>query len=186
MKLEIIIKALRDRCPVFEGRVAGAAQFKLLPEKSALDVPCAFVIPLDDSPSELISQTSVIQNIRDSFAVIVAISNSPDERGQKSAFEAHDIRAVLWMALLNWAPSDEYGPISYEGYTLLQLDRSRLWLQFDFCAHTRIDYSDGWQEIYPDFKGADIDVDVISPIADPSIKYPGPDGRIEFKVTADS
>lgn len=51
MQLEPIIAALRTRCPTFGNRIAGAAQFKLLPENASLAVPCAFVIPLDDSKS---------------------------------------------------------------------------------------------------------------------------------------
>ncbi len=44
MKLTPVIAALRARCPYFENRVAGAAQFKNLPEVGA-ETPAAYVVP---------------------------------------------------------------------------------------------------------------------------------------------
>lgn len=45
MKLTPVIAALRARCPYFENRVAGAAQFKNLPEVGKLRLPAAYVVP---------------------------------------------------------------------------------------------------------------------------------------------
>ena len=183
MQLELIIAALRARCPSLTNRIAGAAQFKLLPEAAALPVPCAFVIPLDDSPSASSSQNSVRQSLTDNFAVVVAISNVADEKGQGSTQSVNALRAELWAALLGWQPSDRYDGISYEGGSLLSLDRARLWYQFEFGAAMEIEPSDGWQETelatLPHFDGATINVDAIDPMADPNVQYPGPDGRIE-------
>lgn len=39
MKLTPVIAALRTRCPYFENRVAGAAQFKNLPEVGKAETP---------------------------------------------------------------------------------------------------------------------------------------------------
>ncbi|MBE8123151.1 hypothetical protein [Escherichia coli] len=44
MKLTPVIAALRARCPYFENRVAGAAQFKNLPEVGKLRLPAAYVV----------------------------------------------------------------------------------------------------------------------------------------------
>ena len=49
MKLVPIIAALRARCPEFQNRVAGAAQFKDLPEVGKMKLPAAYVVPGDDS-----------------------------------------------------------------------------------------------------------------------------------------
>ncbi|STM57382.1 phage protein [Escherichia coli] len=46
MKLTPVIAALRARCPYFENRVAGAAQFKNLPEVGKLKLPAAYVVPV--------------------------------------------------------------------------------------------------------------------------------------------
>lgn len=188
MDLETIIGALRTRCPTFGNRVAGAAQFKLLPESAALAVPCAFVIPLDDSPGNARAQNSVRQALTDSFAVVVAASNVADERGQGAVDQVHAIRAVLWAALLGWQPSADYDGIVYEGGSIVSMDRARLWYQFEFSADMEITPEDGWQDTelagLPHFDGANINIDVIDPMADPNVQYPGPDGRIE--ITASS
>lgn len=187
MQLELIIPALRARCAVFSNRVAGAAQFKLLPENAALAVPCAFVIPLDDSPKEPKSQNSIRQELNDSFAVIVAISNLGDEKGQGGALSIHTIRAALWGALLGWNPSEDYAGITYEGGQLLSLDRARIWYQFEFAAEMEIGPEDGYQEdelaTLPHFDGANFRADFIDP-ADPNLASPGPDGRIEIEFSS--
>lgn len=183
MELEPIIAALRTRVAYFSNRIAGAAQFKMLPETAQLQVPCAYVIPLDDSPGEHLSTNALRQDITDSFAVVVALSNLPDEKGQTSSHSVHEVRALLWSSLLGWSPSSEYEPISYEGGQLLQLDRARIWYQFEFSSVTQIDTSNSWQaaqiDDLPHYDGGSVRVDVIDPVADPNLSYPGPDGRLE-------
>lgn len=189
MKLNLIIAQLRSYCPAFAAaapalpRVAGAAEFKLLAENQALPVPCAYVIPLEDSPEAPKSLNAVRQQMIESFAVVVALSNAVDERGQASATALHDVRAELWRALLGWKPEADYDGIRYEGGSLLQIDRARLWYRFEFGAPMEIGPSDGWEEgmlqALPSLNEVRVKVDVIEPIAQPS---PGPDGRIEFEV----
>lgn len=190
MKLNLIIDQLRTYCPAFapvspatRARVAGAADFKMVPETVALDVPCAFVIPLEDSPEPPQALNAVRQQMVESFAVVVALDNTADERGQASATTLHDLRAQLWKALLGWKPEADYDGISYEGGSLLQLDRKRMWYRFEFGAPMEIGPSDGWEEgmiaALPKLNTIHVDVDVIEPIASPA---PGPDSRIEFVV----
>lgn len=188
MLLEPIIAALRTRCPVFTNRIAGAAQFKTLPESAAMQLPCAFVIPLDDSPGESRSQNSVRQELSEAFAVIVALDNTVDEKGQGGAASVHAMRAVLWSALLGWQPGADSSGIVYEGGHLLGLDRARLWWQFEFSAPMEIGPTDGWQATelanLGHLDSLNLRVDVIDPIADPNLHSPGPDGRIEFNFSA--
>lgn len=75
MKLTPVIAALRARCPYFENRVAGAAQFKNLPEVGKLRLPAAYVVPGDDSPGENKSQTDYWQELKEGFSVVVILSN---------------------------------------------------------------------------------------------------------------
>ena len=190
MQLEIIVAALRARCPTFGTHVAGAAQFKLLPENVALAVPCAFVVPLDDSPQESRAQNSVRQELTDSFAVIVALSNVADEKGQGAARSVDSMRAELWAALLGWRPvaagvdssTSRYDGITYQGGNILALDRARLWYQFEFGALMEIEPADGWQGIelaaLPHFDSATINIDTIDP-HDPNLGSTGPDGHID-------
>jgi hypothetical protein len=187
MELNPVIAHVRAYVPVFAGRVAGAARFQILPEAAALAVPCAFVIPLDDNPQDSFSQNTTRQRIADAFAVIVALDNTLDERGQAAAVSVHSARGQLWAALLGWQPDpDRYNGVEYDGGTLLAMDRARVWYQFEFSAATEIGPDDGWQATQlaglPPFEGANISVDVIDPAADPNLSYPGPDGRIEHEV----
>ena len=192
MNLNLVIAQLRTYCPSFSGRIAGSARFKRLDENSSLAVPSAYIIPLDDNPGERMSLNDVRQPMIESFAVIVALSNIPDERGQSAVNSAHDsIRAEIWRALLGWQPDNlgyasRYRGIEYQGGNLLDLDRARLWYQFDFGAYMEISPEDGWQAIelgnLPHFDGLTINEDDIDPAADPNIAYPGPDGRIEHII----
>ena len=153
MNLNLVIAQLRTYCPSFAGRVAGSARFKRLDETTTLSVPAAYVIPLDDNPGDRMSLNDVRQSLTESFAVIVVLSNTPDERGQAAVNSAHDtIRTELWHALLGWQPdalgaASNYRGIEYQGGNLLDLDRARLWYQFDFGAYMEISPEDGWQGI---------------------------------------
>jgi len=184
MNLDLIIAALRLRCPSFAGRIAGAAQFQLLSEKTNLLVPCAYVIPLDDNPDENRSATGYRQRITDAFAVIVALGNTADERGQGAATAVHALRRELWKALLGWQINDDYDGIEYGGGNLLGLDRARLWYQFEFSAAFEIGSDDTadpdtWQAIdlaaLPALTEIHLD-DVANP-AGISAENPTPDGR---------
>ena len=186
MQLEPVIAALKARCAAFNNRISGAAQFKLLPETMQLTVPCAYVIPLDDAPQESRSLNSIRQPMVDSFAVIVALSNTPDEKGQAATHSVDSLRTALWAALLGWRPADRYDGINYEGGTLLQVDRARLWYQFEFGALMEIEPGDGWQDIdlatLPHLDVVNVQIDAISPQFDPNLASIGPDGRIEQTV----
>lgn len=184
MQLEPIIAALRERVPLLVNKIGGAAQFKMLPETAQLQVPCAYVIPLDDNPGENLATNSIRQDIADGFAVVVALSNVADEKGQGASKTVHDMRKALWAALLGWEPAAEYGGIVYEGGTLLQIDRARLWYQFEFSATMQIDATDGWKATelgnLPPYEGGTVMVDAIDP-SDPNIvPDPAPDGRFEI------
>ncbi len=103
MKLTPVIAALRARCPYFENRVAGAAQFKNLPEVGKLKLPAAYVVPGDDSPGENKSQTDYWQELKEGFSVVVILSNGRDERGQFP--QGHRPFASVsngWMRRLTW------------------------------------------------------------------------------------
>ncbi|HEJ8089453.1 TPA: hypothetical protein SMI57_002498 [Serratia liquefaciens] len=177
MKLTPIIAALRARCPLFENRVGGAAQFKAIPDVGKLLLPAAYVVPADDTPGEQKSQTDYWQDLTEGFSVIVVLSNDRDERGQWASYDAvHDVRRDVWKALLGWEPDPQANPICYAGGTILELNRAELYYQFDFTVEREITEEDTRQqddlEALDEFKTLMIDVDYIDPGA-------GPDGRIE-------
>ena len=147
MDIDLIIAALKGRCLSFGERVAGAAEYKRLAESSNLVMPAAYVIPLDDSAGEQQSENSYRQQITDAVAVVVVLSNTADERGQTPLATVRSIRKELWKALLGWKPDVEHGPIQYEGGQLLDLDRARMYYQFEFSAGIELDQSDTYQAI---------------------------------------
>lgn len=189
MDLDAVIKQLRTRCPSFSQRVAGAAEYSVLPDAAGLNLPCAYVIPLDDKPSEQRSQNGYRQELREAFAVILRISNKSDERGQAATNEVYRLRREVFRALLGWQINDAYGIVEYEGGNLTSLSRALMDWQLEFSAVCELDASDTFIEVrddeLPALAGFDIGVDPISPFADPNLKQPGPDGRIEFALRID-
>jgi len=188
VNLNLIIDQLRQHCPSFGGRVAGAAEYKGLTETANLPTPSAYVIYMDDEVQGEGSLNETRQMLVEGFAVIVCVSNVPDERGQSAVNLAHHtMRAELWAALLGYQPDKTiYNGVFYQGSNLLPAkDRARLWMRFDFAAEMQIGPEDGWQAVdlaaLPHFDGMNVKVDDIDPAADPNIKYPGPDGRIEHE-----
>lgn len=190
MKLTPIIMALRERCPSFAGRVGGAADYADLNQKANMDVPAAYVVPLEDSPEKVRgTDNEYRQVIEDNFGVVVILSNVADRRGQAAYDQVHQIRAELWRALLGWEPSDDYGPIEYRGGDLLGQDRALMVWKFDFMAETELTevetYHGAELAALPAMATVRIEIDMIDPAADPNATpdypggYPGPDGRIE-------
>lgn len=186
MDLDLVITQLKTWAPSLGARVSGAAAFKRLKENTALATPCAFVLPLADDPQPAASQNAVRQYMVDSFAVVVAVSNATDERGQGAAATIDAMRGELWAALLGWRPTSDYDGVQYEGGSLQEMDRFQLFYQFEFGAAMEIGPEDGWEQAnlnrLPDFKTLHVDVDEIDQAADRNVKYPGPDGRIEHQV----
>jgi hypothetical protein len=184
-----IVEALKIRTvATFAGRIAGAAEFAVLSPDAKLDLPCAYVIPLDDSASPNNSDNGYSQIIRDGFAVIVVLSNDADELGKSSIAQVIPVRNVLNAALLSWAPDSEHGPIEYDGGQLLDVDRARLYYQFEFACETQITEADTYQAIVnaalPAFTSVHLDVDMTAPF-DPNrvaTGATGPDGTIDASV----
>lgn len=157
MRMSVVIERLRAGCPSFKGRVAGASEFKPLPETAKMAVPSAYVMPLDDDAGEQRSQTDYYQLVTDGFAVVVVIANTADERGQHAVDHVHDLRREIWRALLGWQPTPDYNPVTYEGGALVEMDRARLYYQFEFSASFEIGEEDTrqWDELeaLPEFEG---------------------------------
>lgn len=153
MNVDAVIMRLRDLCPVFEQRVAGAADFADGLETTAnLALPAAYVYRLDDeaTPRDTGSQTGLFQVVTERIGVVVAIDNKVasggDRRGQAAAAQVDTMRAMLFLALLNWQVPDLPGlerAMYYGGGRLLDFDRARLWWQFEFMIDVRITDSDG-------------------------------------------
>ena len=166
MKLSHIVHTLRHFSPSFEGRVGGAAEFSAIKDAAFLKLPAAYVVPLDDRAEDNKSQTDYWQNVTEGFGVIVVLKPL-DERGQHEAYDiVENIKTELWRALLGYEPSPAHYPIQYDGGDLLDLDRGRIFYQFNFSAVREVGFEDTRQ--YFDLNAID------NPIPDPAWK-PDPD-----------
>ena len=106
MNLDAVITQLKTYAPVFNGNVAGAAQFALAVEDQGwLPRPAAYVIPLEDETEANANQTGLYQLVREKIGIIVDLDNAVDRRGQAAAPQAvNAIRPALRAAVRNRRP----------------------------------------------------------------------------------
>jgi hypothetical protein len=185
MHITPVIAQLRQYSPTFAQRVAGGMKLEAILESSHLNLPAAFVLMGGDDPGENRSETSTNQQIFDEFDVLVVVKVD-DERGQSIADPMHDIRAELIRALVGWKPQPGYEHITYEGGELMRIDRARAVYRFTFRSEWWLgggDTPETFEELelagLPPLEAITFNVDAIDPMADPNLKKPGPDGRIE-------
>lgn len=190
MLISPVISQLKTYCPTFNQRVAGGLDWDSIQNSAKLALPAAYVVMGEDEADR--STANVVrQALTDYFDVVVVLRNI-DERGQNNCDNVHLIRAELFKALIGFIPTEDYEPIQYVNGSLVEINRAISIYQFRFLSQTGIgrtldsDPPETWEEVEKDglplFEEAHINVDVIDPIADPNLKYPGPDGRIEFQV----
>lgn len=142
MNITNIINEIKAKCPTFQQRVAGAAEYEGLRNSSNLRVPAAYVVPMDESASANATQNSIMQTLTESFMVVVVISNQADPRGQDAYNQLHALRKELWRAILGWVPDEDYEPIEFSGGSILNMDRFRLDYGYEFTSVFTIDASD--------------------------------------------
>lgn len=188
MKVTPIVLHLRERCPTFAGRVAAAIEFEAARDAALMSMPAAYVVPTHDDAGDNQTQNTVRQLITEKFDVVVVIATQ-DARGQSRIDELHSIRAELWRALVGLVPYSQWGPVTYQGGSLLMLNRERILYRFGFGMEFNLGGADPdgnpetWHDWFlaglPPLEGIAVNVDAIDPAADKNLKYPGPDGRIE-------
>ena len=106
----------------------------------------------------------------------------------------HDLRAELWRALVGFKPDSTYNAIVYDGGEMVSINSSRAFYRLRFFAEFQLGRNlpsqpaESWHERELDglssFTGATVRVDAIDP-ADPNLKRPGPDGRVEMTFSGD-
>jgi hypothetical protein len=127
VNLQAVIIRLRGLATTFENRVAGSAEFDLVQlQQRDFPHPAAWVIPT----RELATTTT----IEERFAVVVAIDNRPDERGQTAAESLDAVRTEILDALVDWSMDSDHKPVEYEEATLADITRATLWYQFEFVV----------------------------------------------------
>lgn len=131
----LIIQHLRDNCPVFGGRVAGALAMQSFLMADDFPVPYAFVVPLHDQGESQIEMSPLSIGLPARFGVVVAVANTTDEPGFSAAEKFIEIRQALLTALLGFKPGEDYAPVLYEGMPEPpDMNRARAWCQLDFSS----------------------------------------------------
>ena len=182
MRVSTTIKALRERCSIFNERVFGAAEFNALPEViNPESLPAAYVFTLNESPEELQrTENYFYQEITATIAVVVLVPTG-DERGQAGADLVEDCKEQIFKAILSWSPTDDNKAIyEYSAYNLLRIVGGVMFVQLEFTCTYAINYEDTRQ---PDeiesqvgkLETINMDVDMIG-------KDNKPDGQIDVKA----
>lgn len=168
IRISDYIQAIRERCPSFKGRVAGASAWAVdsLVRVEAPDLPAAYVVLENEQGGEYTLNGEYLQNVDVSLAVIVLIANQNNEelRGQGDLEQIDKIRGELFRGILFWSPDPKHlEKLAYDGAEVIYLDPERMAYRFDFKTMYRLDYSDTYQktlyESYPPFKENDIDLE---------------------------
>lgn len=199
MQVSLVAEHLKAHVPVLNGNVAAGMDTDVVLGSSQMPVPAAFVIMTEDDAADPYSQTSYLQEIDDTIDIVVVLPVR-DEAGLLVADLLHEVRRQMLRALAGWRPGPEYEGLVYNGGDLIRIDRARCAYRYSFSAEFTLgraasSRADGagqvppaetWPEVEQDgmpmLEGVTVRVDAIDPMADPNIKRPGPDGRVEHEV----
>ena len=166
MKLGPIIAELRSWARSFESRIYGAAEFAIIDSTTDLKMPCAFVLPLGESVTVSdVNNSMYQQSIEQSFGVAVYVSTANDEQGVIAFDRIEELKAEVLAAIAGWAPDEMSEWITYEGSSVLDLNRARLCVQFEFTVAYPIEdhQTRHWRDLegLGPLTGTDVDVDLM-------------------------
>jgi hypothetical protein len=191
MKITPILTQLRAQCPGLANHISVGVDLALLQGNADLPTPSAHVTPLADLASNSSAQNLATQPVRDRFEIVLVLDATD---ATKALDLLHDLRAELWRAVVGFKPDSDYSAIVYDGGELLSINSSRVFYRLRFFAEFQLGRNlpsqpaESWHERELDglssFTGVTVRVDAIDP-ADPNLKYPGPDGRVELTFSGD-
>lgn len=191
MKLSAVINQLHSQCPRLSGRILAGINLDTLGGNTSQPLPAAYWAPINDLAFGNTAQNVHRQTIRDRFEVALLLDATDP---QQALDQLHDLRAEVWRALVGFKPGAEYNPIQYDGGELVSLNATRLLYRLRFFAEFQLGRNlpgqpaETWHEReldgLPSFTGVTVRVDAIDP-ADPNLKKPGPDGRLELTFSGE-
>lgn len=128
-----IIAHLKDQVTSLK-LVGGAADLDAASE-SLKQKPAAFVLPNSERANPSTTGTmAVSQQNTVRFAVVLAVQNLRDARGENAQADLLSLRTDIITALHGWEPDADFNPIEYSGGRLLQLADRVLWWQDEFVT----------------------------------------------------
>jgi len=177
MKLSPIILQLIASSTSFGSNIAGAAELAAA-KSQTYSVDRAFVVQLVENATPNDQEAGLNQELNEIFAVVVAINNTTDRRGQTAHDNLFGIRAEIFSSILNWTLPGAEAAIEYVSGRLLDMNRAYLWYQFEFSAITRLTDDDGLQIVADPFLHANVKIDIEDEVdrtdGEDDIILPGP------------
>lgn len=133
-----LLKALTTLSVKDFNKVSGAADFASAQEDLKI-TPAAYVIPLADTAQPNRLQFSGIeQHVTERFAVVLAVKNARDVRGDAVNVALETLRDKTINAVIGFVPDTGYEPAEYGGGRLLMLDVAVTWWQLEFITGYRL------------------------------------------------
>jgi hypothetical protein len=156
------ITSLRANAPVFAGRVGGAAEFYkgLRDYSTSLPMPAAYVLPLGQDAEPNTIRNGLIQIVHKSIGIAVELDAQRDRRGQDPAMQFDAIEAQIFASCLNLFVGDcrmTQGAY-FAGARYLDLDRARLWYQWEFNLDWMVTDEDGVQPQSIPLQSIEVDI----------------------------
>lgn len=130
------IDRLKSQVGDFQGRVYGAADYASAKSLGGQRVPAAYIVPVRDSAERnLLSEGQVMQRAMLRIAVVLAVRNVADGRGDAGNAELRLLRDQVLNALVGWKPADLTQEIEFDGGAVDQFRQQTLWWADVFRAH---------------------------------------------------
>ena len=156
------ISQLRANAPIFAGRVAGAAEFQagLRNYNTSLPLPAAYVLPLGQEADANQLWNGLIQIVHKTIGVAVELDAQQDRRGQAPTMNFEEIEAQIFASVLNLTIGECRMPrgAAFSGARYLDLDRARLFYQWEFALDWQITDADGVQPESVPLETIEVDV----------------------------
>jgi hypothetical protein len=183
MIIDAFIARLRANAPIFAGRVAGAAEFYagLRNYNTSMPLPAAYVLPLGQDAEANPIMNGLVQVIHKGIGVAVELDAQQDRRGQAPVMNFDLIEAQIFASVLNLFIGEcrmSRGTY-FTGARYLDLDRARLFYQWEFGLDWQVTDEDGVQPESESLEAIDVDIH-LAPLAD----HPDP-AAVVHVITAD-
>lgn len=183
-----LLSAQLALCPSLGGPAVVGLDLAAIKNLAPQPKPIACLLPIGEEAEANDLSNATLQLLRERFEVLLLLDSSA--QGAAHALEQLDgLRAELWLALVGWPPEPGREPVQYAGGELLRCDDTRVLYRHCFVAPLQLgrskadDPAETWHEQQldnlPRLSGITVQVDAIDP-ADPNLRQPGPDGRIEM------
>jgi hypothetical protein len=156
------ISQLRTNAPIFGGRVGGAAEFQagLRNYNTSMPLPAAFVLPLGQEAEPNQVWNGLIQIVHKTVGVAVELDAQRDRRGQDPTMSFEDIEAQIFASVLNLEIGEcrMVRGTSFSGARYLDLDRARLFYQWEFNIDWQLTDADGVQPVSIPLEHVEVDI----------------------------